>query len=140
GRGRAAGLGVQEGAVPLPGRNEVLIRIRATAVSAADYRARTLDIPAGLGLAPRLALGLFGPRQPILGSELAGDIEAVGRDVRRFKVGDALFAFSDAAMGCHAEYRCLSEAGLLAPKPVNLSYKEAAALAFGGTTALHYLQ
>lgn len=95
-------LELQEVETPVPGPNEVLIRIRATTVSSADYRARTLDIPASLRLAPRLALGLFRPRQPILGSELAGDIEAVGRDVRRFKVGDAVFAFSDAAMGCHA--------------------------------------
>jgi NADPH:quinone reductase-like Zn-dependent oxidoreductase len=125
---------------PEPKDNEVLIKIHATTVTAGDFRVRSLDVPVGFRLLARLALGIFGPRQPILGSELAGVVEAVGKDVRQFKVGDAVFAFGDARMGCHAEYRCMPEDGLVAHKPSNLSYEEAAALSFGGTTALYFLR
>src|SRR5688572_17588422 len=125
---------------PTPKANEVLIKIRASTVTSGDCRARSLNVPAGFGLLSRLFLGVFGPRQPILGSELAGIVESVGKDVQRFKVGDEVFAFGDAGMGCHADYRCMPEDGALALKPANLSYEEAAALSFGGTTALHFLR
>jgi NADPH:quinone reductase-like Zn-dependent oxidoreductase len=125
---------------PTPKDNEVLIRTRATTVTSGDYRARSLDVPAGFGLVSRLVLGVFRPRQPILGSELAGDVESVGKDVRTLKVGDPVFAFGGARMGCHAEYRCMPEDGPLALKPANLTYEQAAALSFGGTTALHFLR
>lgn len=88
----------------------------------------------------RLVFGLFGPRQPILGTELAGQIEAVGKAVTRFKLGDAVFAFTGAGFGAHAEYRTMAEDGLIALKPENLSFEEAAALSFGGTTALYLLR
>lgn len=120
--------------------NEVLIRIRATTVSAGDWRVRSLDMPAGFGLLARPALGMFGPRKQILGGELAGDVEAVGKDVTKFKAGDAVFAFPGAALGCHAEYRAMREDDAIALKPANLSYEEAAALSFGGMTALNFLQ
>lgn len=122
--------------------NEVLIRIRATTVSSGDWRVRSLDVPFGFGLIARLMLGFFGPRQPILGAELAGDIEAVGKDVTKFKIGDAVFAFPGASLGfgCHAEYRAMPEGGPIALKPANLSYEEAAALSFGGMTALDFLK
>jgi NADPH:quinone reductase-like Zn-dependent oxidoreductase len=120
--------------------NDVLIRIRATTVSSGDWRARSLDVPFGFKLLSRLLFGLFRPKQPILGSELAGDIEAVGKDVRRFNVGDAVFAHPGTSLGCHAEYRTMPEDGAVALKPANLTYEEAAALSFGGTTALDYLK
>ena len=120
--------------------DEVLIRIRATTVSSGDWRVRSLDMPLGFGLLARPILGFFGPRQPILGAELAGDIEAVGKDVTKFKVGDAVFAFPGASLGCHAEYRAMPEGGAIALKPASLSYEEAAALSFGGTTALDFLK
>jgi NADPH:quinone reductase-like Zn-dependent oxidoreductase len=120
--------------------DEVLIRIRATTVSSGDWRVRSLDLPFGFGLLARPILGFFGPRQPILGSELAGDIEAVGKDVTKFKVGDAVIAFPGASLGCHAEYRAMPEGGSIALKPASLSYEEAAALSFGGTTALDFLK
>jgi NADPH:quinone reductase-like Zn-dependent oxidoreductase len=133
-------LQLKEVAKPVPRDNEVLIKIRATTVTAGDWRVRSLTMPAGFGLIARLMLGFSKPRQPILGSELAGDIEAVGKAVSKFKVGDRVFAFSGARMGCHAEYKCMPEDGALALKPPNLSYDEAAALSFGGTTALDFFR
>jgi NADPH:quinone reductase-like Zn-dependent oxidoreductase len=124
---------------PVPKDNEVLIRIAATTVTSGDWRARSLILPPGFGFMGRLVFGLFGPRQPILGSELAGVVEAIGESVTRFKVGDEVFAFTSARMGCHAEYRALAEDSLIARKPANLSFEQAAALSFGGTTALAFL-
>ena len=121
---------------PVPRDNEVLIRIRATTVTTGDWRARSLTLPAGFGFLGRLVFGVFGPRKPVLGTELAGVVEAVGRTVTRFKVGDEVFAFPGAAYGAHAEYRTMAEDGLIALKPANLSFEEAAALSFGGTTVL----
>jgi NADPH:quinone reductase-like Zn-dependent oxidoreductase len=125
---------------PAPNDHEVLIKVRATTVTAGDWRARSLNMPGGFGPFARLVFGMLRPRQPILGCELAGDIEAVGKDVQRFKVGDQVFAFTAVAMGCHAEYKCLSEDGRLALKPPGLSYEEAAAISSGGTTALHFFR
>jgi NADPH:quinone reductase-like Zn-dependent oxidoreductase len=97
-------------------------------------------MPAGFGLLGRLVFGVFGPRQPILGTELAGVVEGVGRDVARFSLGDEVFAFTGAKYGCHAEYRTMPEDGLIARKPANLTFDEAAALSFGGLTALSFLR
>jgi NADPH:quinone reductase-like Zn-dependent oxidoreductase len=124
---------------PSPKENEILIRIVATTVTTGDWRARSLVMPAGFGLLGRLVFGVFGPRQPILGTELAGIVEAVGRSVRRFRVGDEVFGFPSGSFGCHAEYRTMQEDGMVALKPANLCFEEAAALSFGGTTALNFL-
>jgi NADPH:quinone reductase-like Zn-dependent oxidoreductase len=131
---------IKEVEKPIIKDDEVLIRIRATTVSSGDWRVRSLDVPFGFGLLARPIFGFFGPRQPILGGELAGDIEAVGKAVTKFKTGDAVFAFPGAGFGCHAEYRAMPEDGSIALKPAGLSYEEAAALSFGGTTALDYLK
>src|SRR5262249_48780348 len=133
-------LEIREVAKPVPGDDELLIRTRATTVTAADWRMRSLDVPAGFGLPARLAIGVFTPRRPVRGPELAGDVEAVGKEVRAFKVGDAVFAFPGLAMGAHAEYTRVPAGGAVALKPVGLTYEEAAALSFGGTTALHFLR
>lgn len=125
---------------PVPGPDEVLIRVRACTVTSADWRVRSGEMPYGFGVAARLALGITAPRQPILGSELAGDIVAVGSAVRHFAVGDAIVAFSGARMGAHAEYRCMRANGLIVHKPPTLSYEAAAALPFGGTTALDFFR
>lgn len=125
---------------PSPKDNEVLILIHATTVTTGDWRARSLKMPAGFNFMARPFFGFFGPRQPILGTELSGVVEAVGKTVTRFKVGDEVFAFPGARYGCHAEYRTLAEDGLIALKPTNLSFEEAAALSFGGTTALSFLR
>ncbi len=126
--------------MPVPKDNEVLIRIHATTVSTGDWRARSLDLPGGFSLLGRPVFGFFGPRRPILGTELAGDVEAVGNAVTRFKVGDQVFGFAGAKFGCHAEYRTFPEDGLIALKPSNLSYEEAASLSFGGINALSFLR
>jgi NADPH:quinone reductase-like Zn-dependent oxidoreductase len=125
---------------PTPKDDEVLVRIEATTVTSGDWRARSLSMPAGFALLGRLVFGLFGPRQPILGTELAGVVEAVGKAVTRFRPGDEVFAFTGARYGCHAQYRAIPEDGLIALKPANLSFAEAASLSFGGTTALPLLR
>lgn len=131
---------------PVPGDHEVLVRIRATTVTSGDWRVRSMVVPRGFGPMARLALGVTGPRQRILGTELSGEVEAIGRSVTRFAVGDQVFGFTGRRMGCHAEYRCLPEEGhgrtdeAVAAKPATLSHEEAAALSFGGTTALAFLR
>ncbi len=129
-----------EVAKPSAQRNEVLIKVLATTVTSADWRLRSLNVPKGFKLMMRLVFGFARPKQAILGSELAGIVESVGQDVRKFKTGDLVFAFSDAALGCYAEYKCMAEDGAVMAKPPNLSIEEAAALSFGGTTALDFLR
>ncbi len=125
---------------PKPKDDEVLIKVLASTVTSGDWRVRSLTVPAGFGLIMRLVFGITKPRQAILGSELAGIIESIGSKVTEFKVGQHVFAFSDTAMGCHAEYKCMPQNGLVIVKPINLSDDEAAALSFGGTTALDFLR
>jgi NADPH:quinone reductase-like Zn-dependent oxidoreductase len=125
--------------VPRPkvGANDVLIKVRATTVTAADWRLRSATLPRGFGILVRLGVGISGPRDPILGSEVAGEVVAVGQSVTRFAPGDKVFA---ARMGdCHAEYAAIPEDGV-APMPANLTFGEAAALTFGGLTALTFLR
>ena len=129
-----------EVAKPVPRDNEVLVRVRAATVSSADWRARSLSMPPGFRLLGRLVFGVLGPRQKILGTELSGTVEVVGKAVTRFRVGDEVFAFPGAGLGAHAEYRVLPETGRIVHKPANLSFEEAAALSFGGTTALCFLR
>ncbi len=121
-------LHLQEVAKPTPKSNEVLIKIVATTVVKEDP-----DMRASPGFN-----GLMKPRNPILGQELAGEIEAIGRDVTRFKPGDQVFGFD--MFGAYAEYKCMPENGALAIKPVNLSYEEAASIPNGALTALPFLR
>lgn len=125
---------------PVPADNEILIKTHATTVTSGDWRVRSLNLPKGFGFMGRMIFGITKPRQPVLGTELAGEVESVGKDVKKFKPGDQVFAFGDVGMGCHAEYKCMSEDGLIALKPGNLTYDEAAALSFGGTTALNFFR
>lgn len=125
---------------PTPKNNEILIKTHAATVTSGDWRVRSLNVPVGFGLIMRLVFGFSRPKQPILGSELAGVIESIGKDVRKFEVGDLVFAFSDTAMGCYAEYKCMAEDGAVVAKPSSLTFEEAAALSFGGTTALDFLR
>lgn len=125
---------------PTPKNNEVLIKVRATTVTSGDWRVRSLTVPRGFGILSRLALGISGPRQKILGTELSGVVEATGTDVTRFKVGDEVFAFTGLRMGAYVEYKCMPEDGAVAPKPPNLGFDEAAALSFGGVTALDFFR
>ena len=126
---------------PTPKDNEVLIRIYATTVTTADANIRGfVFVPAGLGFLPRLMFGLTKPKINILGTELAGEIEAVGKDVRIFKEGDQVFGMPGSRFGAYAEYLCLPEKGALAIKPSNLTYEQATAVPFGATTALFFLR
>lgn len=131
---------VREVPAPVAGPGEVLIRVFATTVSSGDARVRGARFPAGFALPARLFLGLSGPRTPILGTELAGVAEAVGSNVTRYRPGDRVFAFSGVGMGCHAELKAMPEDGAIALMPAGLTFEQAAAISFGGTTALYFLR
>lgn len=134
-------LHLTEVAQPVPKANEVLIKVLATTVTVGDTRMRSFTVPRGQWLPARLYLGVLKPKRPILGMELAGTVEATGKDVTRFRPGDAVFASTfEVGFGGYAEYICLPADGLLAPKPANLSFGEAAAAVGGGMTAWRCLQ
>jgi NADPH:quinone reductase-like Zn-dependent oxidoreductase len=129
---------------PTPRDHEVLVKIHATTATIGDTIMRSLNLPPISGwqkFMARLILGWRKPRRHILGMELAGEIEAIGRKVTRFKTGDPIFASTFGVnFGGHAEYKCLPEDGVVAKKPTNLTYEEAAAVPCGGMTALHCLK
>lgn len=134
-------LQLKEVAKPAPTANEILIKVYATTVTAADFRMRSFTVPPLLWLPARLALGITKPRQPIFGTELAGEVEAVGNAVNRFKVGDAVFGSTlTGKFGAYAEYKCMREDAMVTTKPANMSYAEAAAVPIGATTALRLLR
>ena len=133
-------LQLKEVAKPVPKDNEILVRIRATTVNSGDARVRALRVPRGLGLPTRLRLGLFRPRQPVLGFELAGEIEAVGATVTKFRSDDRVIGSAGFAFGCHAEYKCLPDDAAVALIPDSLSFEDAVSLCFGGATALYFFR
>lgn len=138
--GPADVLHLQEVEKPTPADKEVLIKVHATSVTAADVNARGFTfVPPGFGFLARLSYGFRKPRQPILGVELSGEIVATGRDVKRFKKGDQVFGVS-LKYGAYTEYICLPEDSKLVLKPVNLTCAEAASIPFGATTALYFLR
>jgi NADPH:quinone reductase-like Zn-dependent oxidoreductase len=123
-----------------PAAGEILIRVRATTVTSGDWRIRRLEMPPGFGLVGRLIFGLSKPRQLVLGSEVAGEVESVGEKVSNFQRGDRVVAFSGAKMGCHAQFKCMKASGCVVGLPDEIDFETAAALPFGGTTALHFLR
>ncbi|MEQ8671858.1 MAG: NAD(P)-dependent alcohol dehydrogenase [Aggregatilineales bacterium] len=125
---------------PIPADNEVLVKVYATTVTAGDSRVRSFTVPRSLWLPARLTLGLTKPKKSIPGMVLAGEVEAVGKDVRRFKMGDQVYAYDITQLSAYAEYACVPENSALAMKPSNISYEEAVAVPFGGVTALNFLK
>lgn len=139
-------LRIQDVPKPTPKANEVLIRVRATTTHIGDTKIRRLE--PGMGAIQdalfkpmmRVMLGFSGPRNPILGMELAGEIEAVGTKVSKFTVGDKVFGGTGMKFGAYAQYKCMPETGLLAVLPANVSYEQAAPVTNGGLTALLILE
>ena len=126
---------------PTPKDNEILIKVHATTVTAGDHRMRSFDVPPMFWLPARISLGFSKPKQPIYGMELAGVVEAIGKNVTRFKPGDQVFASTlTENFGAHAEYKCLREDAMVAIKPANIRFDEAAAFPIGATTALRMLR
>ena len=126
---------------PVPRDNEILIRIHATTVTTSDCNIRNLTfVPKSLAPLIRLKFGIRKPKNKVIGFDLAGDVEAIGKAVTRFNTGDRVFGTTEPAYGAHAEYICLPEDGVLAEKPTNLTYEEAAAIPVIANTALHFIR
>jgi NADPH:quinone reductase-like Zn-dependent oxidoreductase len=134
-------LQIQEVEKPTPKANEILVKVHATPVNVGDSRMRSFTVPPMFWLPGRIALGFTKLKNPILGMELAGEVEAVGNKVKEFKVGDQVFASTfEENFGAHAEYKCLSADGAVVTKPNAMRYEEAATLSIGANTALAYLK
>jgi NADPH:quinone reductase-like Zn-dependent oxidoreductase len=141
-------LKIKEVAKPAPRDNEILIRIHATPVNFGDLLARNFksvtprqfNMPFFFWLPTGLVFGFSKPKKNILGSEFAGEVEAVGKAVTRFKPGDQVFGYRGQNMGAYAEYLCMPENGMLAIKPANMTYEEAATVPYGALTALSLLR
>jgi len=132
---------------PEPKKDEVLIKIRTTSVTASDCIVRGFKLPIWnpVGLLMGLVLGFKKPRNPILGMVLSGEIESAGKDVTLFKPGDQVIAWTVKSptkirLGTYAEYKCLTEDSVMTQKPANLSFEEAVAIPYGGLLALHFIK
>ena len=125
---------------PTPKDNEILVKVKATTVTVADIRARGFTVPPAFWLPARISLGFRQPKKAILGMELAGEVESVGKNVTKFKEGDQVFAASLLDFGAYAEYKCLPEDGPVTLKPANITFEEAAAIPIGARTALFFLR
>ena len=134
-------LQIKEVEKPVPKDNEVLIKIYATTVTSGDSRIRGFNVPIMFKPLMWIAVGFRGPRNPILGVDIAGEVEATGKDVTLFKAGDQIFGSAyDSRSGTYAEYSSIAEDAVMAIKPANMDYGEAAAISFGAHTALHFLR
>lgn len=126
--------------VPQPGAGEILLQVHASSVSSGDVRIRRADFPPGMGWLARLMFGWRRPRKPILGADVVGEVKLVGSKVINFKPGDAVVAMTGSRFGAYAQYCVIAAGHCSALKPAGLSFTEAAALPFGGLTAMHFLE
>lgn len=137
-------LKIKEVEKPIPKYNEVCIKIYATAVTASDIFIRGSQLPIQFWLPMRLYIGLMKPRKSIIGLVLSGEIESVGKDIKRFKTGDQVYGVTGFGLGCYAEYKCMQETdsthGCLALKPETITHEEATAAAYGGLLALQFME
>lgn len=125
---------------PTIDENEILVQVETTTVQSADWRLRTLQMPPGMGFIAKIVFGFNKPRKPILGTELAGKVTAVGQNVTEFKIGDEVVAAVGTQLGAHAEFAKVPKNGTIAFKPSQLSFQQVVAIPFGGITALDYLK
>ena len=125
---------------PIAKDNEVLVKVHATTVTAADYKIRSFTVTPMFWLFARLTFGLVRPKRTILGTELAGEVVAAGKDVTKFQEGDRVFGMDSSGFGAYAEYACRPEDGALAKMPTNITYEEAATIPHGALTALFFLR
>lgn len=130
---------IEELPKPSPRHGEVLVKVHASTLSAADHRARGRTVPPGLGVLAALGLGVFRPRKRVLGMDVAGIVESVGASVTAFTPGDEVIAMLGGRFGGHAEYVCLPQDGAITVKPRNMTFEEAVTLVFGGITARGFL-
>jgi NADPH:quinone reductase-like Zn-dependent oxidoreductase len=133
-------LQIQRIPVPIPEDNEILIKIRASSVNSGDVRVRGLVVEGFLKVVMRFVLGFSKPRKPILGTVFSGEVEQIGKKVTDFKPGDHVFGVTGFRFGTFAEYIAVSHDSTVAIKPANATFEEAAAIPFGGHTAIHFLQ
>ena len=140
--GPADELQIKEIEKPIPKDNEVLIKIHATSVTSTDCNIRNLTFVMDIyrPIAKLFVFDVFKPRNNILGIDLAGEVITIGKNVKLFKKGDRIFGTTGFALGCHAEYRCMPEDGVLTIKPAKMSWEEAASIPLAANTALFYLK
>ncbi|MGK0237087.1 MAG: NADPH:quinone reductase-like Zn-dependent oxidoreductase [Candidatus Pelagisphaera sp.] len=133
-------LRVEDVETPVPKDDEVLIRVHAAEATKADCELRSFNFPVKWFWLPlRIAMGIRKPRRPVLGGYFSGKIESVGKDVSKFKKGDAVFGAAQLRMGAYGEYLCLPDNYTIVPKPSNMTFAEAAAVPLGGLNAIHFL-
>lgn len=133
-------LQMQEVAMPIPKDYQILVKIVATAVNSGDVRVRSLDVEGYMKIIMRLVLGISKPRKPILGTVFSGIVESVGIKVSKFKIGDKVFGMTGFQFGTYAEYIAINQNSNVIGMPENASCEEAAAIVFGGQTAIHFLE
>jgi NADPH:quinone reductase-like Zn-dependent oxidoreductase len=133
-------LQIRDVPTPEPTDDQILVKIVATAVNSGDIRVRSLDVQGLMRVAMRLVLGISKPRKPILGTVYAGIVERTGRNVSAFTIGDKVFGMTGFKFGTYAEYITVAQNSNILAMPVNASFDEAAAIVFGGQTAIHFLE
>jgi len=133
-------LQIQEVSKPIPNKNQILVKIVATAVNSGDVRVRSLDVKGFMKVIMRLVLGISKPRKPILGTVFSGVVLSIGDNVSKFKISDNVFGMTGFKFGTYAEYIAVNQNSNVIEMPKNATYEEAVAIIFGGQTAIHFLE